>query len=86
MTIFPLRGCVIPLRSTWDKMGYLGVLLNHKYPKSVKKWLSYGYFPIEMLRDSIESHMEQEGILGRLFVPKRSKIGQEMAELGLFIT
>ena len=77
---------MISLRTTWVQRGYLGVLLNHKYPKSVKEWLSYGYFPIEMLRDSIESHMEQEGILGRLFVPKRSKIGQEMAELGLFIT
>ena len=64
----------------------MGIHLCQKDPKSVKKWLSYGYFPIEMLRDSIESHMEQEGILGRLFVPKRSKIGQEMAELGLFIT
>ena len=33
------------------------------------------------LRDSIESHMGRKGILLVSFVPKRSRIGQEMAEL-----
>ena len=34
----------------------------------------------------IENHMGPTGILGCLFVPKRSKIGQEMAVLYLFPT
>ena len=34
----------------------------------------------------IENHMGPKGILGCLFVPKRSKIGQEMAVLYLFPT
>ena len=73
--LFPLRGCVIPLRSTWDKTGSFGVHLFQKDPKSVKKWLSYGYFPTERLRDFIENHMGPKGILGCSFVSKRSKIG-----------
>ena len=84
--IFPLRGCVIPFRTTWDKRRYLGAHLYHKYPKSVKKWLRYGYFPVGRLGDSIENHMGQKGILGLFFVPKISKISQQMAGLGLFIT
>ena len=36
------RGCVIPLRTTWDKRGSFGVDLYQKDLKSVKKWLSYG--------------------------------------------
>ena len=84
MAIFPLRGCVIPLRTTWDIGGSLGVDLYQKDKKSVKKWLSYGYFPPERLCDSIENQMGQKGILRCSFVPKRSKIGQEMAELLLF--
>ena len=75
---------MISLRTTWDKRGSLGVHLCQKDPKSVKKWLSYGYFPTERLRDFIENHMGPKGILGCSFVPKRSKIGQEMAELWLF--
>ena len=39
-------GCVISLRATWDRRGSLGVHLRQKQPKSVKKWLSYGYFPL----------------------------------------
>ena len=52
--------------------------------KLVKKWLSYGYFPNERLRDFNENHMGPKGIFGYSFVPKRSKIGQEMAELWVF--
>ena len=36
---------------------------------------------VKRLRDSIENHMGQQGILGFTFVPIRSKIDQEMAEL-----
>ena len=64
MAIFPLRGWVIPLRTKWDRRGHLGVHLNKKDPKSVKKWLSYGYFPTERLHDSIENQMGQKGIFG----------------------
>ena len=70
-----------PLRNTWDKKGSFDVHLYQKDPKSVKKWLIQGHFPPERLRDSIESHMGQKGILLFSFVPKRSRIGQEMAEL-----
>ena len=38
-------------------------------------------FPPERLCDSIENQMGQKGILRCSFVPKRSKISQEMAEL-----
>ena len=69
MAIFPLRGFVIPLRTKWDRRASLRIDLCHKDPKSVKKWLRYGYFPTERLRDSIENHMGQKGILGHWFVP-----------------
>ena len=58
--------------------------MYQKDPKSAKKWLSYGHFLTERLCDSIEKHMGQNGILWCLFVPKISKIGQEIAELGAF--
>ena len=64
----------------------MGVHLYQKDQKSVKKWLSYGYFPTERLHDFVENHMGQEGILGCSFVPKRSKICPEMADLLLFFT
>ena len=82
MAIFSLRGCVILLGSTWDKRGSFGVHMYQKDPKSAKKWLSYGHFLTERLHDSIEKHMGQNGILWCLFVPKISKISQEIAELG----
>ena len=47
MAIFPLRGCVIPLRTTWDKRGCLGIHLYQKYPKLVKIWLSYCHFSLK---------------------------------------
>ena len=77
---------MISLRTTWYKRGFLSVCLCQKDQISVKKWLNYGYFPSERLRDFIENHMGPKGILGCSFVPKRSKIGQEMAELQLFST
>ena len=61
MAIFPLRGCMILVRTIYYKWGSLGVHQYQKDPKSVKKWLSYGFFPTERLRDSIENHMEQKG-------------------------
>ena len=84
MAIFPLGGCVISLRTIWDQRGSLGAHLFKKDPKSIKKWLWYGYFPTGRLCDFIENHMGPQGILGCSIVPKRFKIGQEMAELWLF--
>ena len=75
---------MISLRTRWDQREYLGVHLCLKDPKSVKKWLSYGYFPTDSLRDSIENHIGQKGMLGCSFVPKISKIGQDLAELWPF--
>ena len=82
--ISSLRGCVIPLGSRWDKRGSFGAHLYQKDPKYVKKWLNYGHFLPERLSNSIVNHMGQSGILWCSFVPKRSKIGQEMAELWPF--
>ena len=59
-------------------------ICTKKIKKSVKKWLSYGYFPTERLHDFVENHKGQEGILGCSFVPKRSQICPEMADLLLF--
>ena len=84
MAIFPLRGCMILVRTIYYKWGSLGVHQYQKDPKSVKKWLSYGYFLTERLCDLIENHMGPKGTLGCSFVPKISKVGQDMAELWLF--
>ena len=84
MAIFPLEGCMISLGSKWDKRGYFGVNLYQKDPKFVKKWLSYGHFLPERLRDSIGRQIVQKGILWCSFAPKSSKMGQEIAELWPF--
>ena len=84
MAIFPLIGCVIPLRTTWDKRVFFGVHLYQKDPKFVQKWLSYGHFPPQRLCDFIENYMWQKGILCCSIVPKWSKLGQELAELWPF--
>ena len=83
MVLFPLKGWVIPFRTTLDKRGPFGVHLCQKDPKSAKKRLIYGYFPTETLCDSIENHRGQKGILWCSFVPKRSIIREEKAELWL---
>ena len=54
MAIFPLRGCVLSLRTMRDQIRSLGVHLYQKDPKSVKIWLSYGHFATERFGDSIE--------------------------------
>ena len=52
---------MIPLGSTWDKRGSFGVHMYQKDQKSGKKWLSYGHFLTERLRDSTEKHIGQNG-------------------------
>ena len=59
----------------------LGLHLNQKYLKSGKKWLSYGQFTKGRLRDSSEYHARCKRSIRASFEPKRSKIGQEMAQL-----
>ena len=83
MVLFPLKGWVIPFRTTLDKRGPFGVHLCQKDPKSAKKQLIYGYFPTEKLQVSIENHIGQRTPWCS-FVPKLSKIHQEMADLWLF--
>ena len=75
---------MIQLRTSWDKRGSLGIDLYQQYKELVNKWLGYGNFPPERLCDSIQNHMRQKGMLGCLFVPKISKIGQDLAELWPF--
>ena len=59
MLIFSLRGCVIPLRTSWYKRECLCVHLYQKDPKYVKKWLSYGHFLPESLHDSIGNFKDE---------------------------
>ena len=76
-----MGGCVTPvsfMRDVWDP---LGLYFNQKELKSGKKWLSYGHFANCRLRDSSEYHAGCMGSIRASFEPKRSKIGQEMAEL-----
>ena len=79
MSIFPLGGCLIPSRTTLDKRGSFSVHLTRF--EIGQEMAQLWYFSPERLRDSIANHMGQRGILGCSFVPKRSKISQEMAEL-----
>ena len=58
-----------------------GLHLNQNDLKSDKKWLSYGQFTNGRLRDSSEYHVGCMVSIRASFEPKRSKIGQEMAEL-----
>ena len=75
---------MISVRTIWDQRGSLVIHLCQKDPKLVKKWLSYGYFSNERLHDFNENHMEPKENHGYSFLPKGSKISQEMAELLLF--
>ena len=59
----------------------LGLYLNQKYLKSGQKWLSYGQFTNGRLCDSSEYHAECKESIRASLEPKRSEIGQEMAEL-----
>ena len=59
----------------------LGLHFNPKYLKSGQKWPSYGQFTNGRLRDSIEFHAGCIGSIRASLERKRSKIGQEMAEL-----
>ena len=70
-----------PLSITRDVLDPLGLYLNQKDLKSGKKWLSFSQFTIERLGDSSEYHAGCMGSIRALFEQKRSKIGQEMAEL-----
>ena len=66
------------IQDVWDP---LGLHLNQKYLKSGKKRLSLGQLTIGRLRDSSEYHTGYIGSIRASFEPKRSKIGQETAQL-----
>ena len=81
MANLPMGGCVTQVTIMLDVWDSLGLHLNQKYLKLDKKRLSYGQFTIGRLRDSSEYHARCMGSIRASFEPKRSKIGQEMAEL-----
>ena len=85
MAIFQLKSCTILLRTTLDE-GPLGVHLYQNDPKSIKKWLIYGYFPNEKLRDSIENHMGQTGPFGVHLCHKDPKSIKIQLSYGYFTT
>ena len=66
------------IREVWDPLGFH---LNPKDLNSSQKWPSYSQFTNGRLRDSSEYHAGCMGSIRASFEPKRSKIGQEMAEL-----
>jgi len=72
---------VTPVSIMWDVWDPLGLDLNKKVQKSVKKRLSYGQFTKARLRDSSEYHVRCKRSIRASFEPKRSKIGPDMAEL-----
>ena len=66
------------IQDVWDP---LGLHLNQKDLKSGKKQLSFGQFTIERLHDLSDYHTGCIGSIRASFEPKRSKIGQETAQL-----
>ena len=66
------------IQDVWDS---LGLHLNQKVLKSDKKRPSCGQFTNRRLRDSSEYHARCMGFIRASFELKRSKIGQEPAEL-----
>ena len=81
MANLPIVGCVTPMSIKRDLLNLLGLHLNQKDLKSGKKRLSYGQFTSGRLRDSSEYQVGCMGSFRASCEPKRSKIGQEMAEL-----
>ena len=71
-----------PVSIIRDVRDPLGLHLNQRYLKSGKKWPSYGQFTNGRLRDSSEYHVGCMVSIRASFEPKRSKIGQQTAELG----
>ena len=76
-----MGGCLTDVSITRDLRDPFGLHLNVKDLKSGKKQLSYGQFTVGRLRDSSECHMGCMGSIRASFEPKRSKNGQETAEL-----
>ena len=76
-----MGGWVTPVSIMQDVWDPLGLYLNKKVLKSVKKRLSYGRFTNGRLRVSSEYHARCMGSIRASFEPKRSKIRLEMAEL-----
>ena len=81
MANLPTKGWVTQDSILPDIRNPLGLHLNHKDLKLGKNWLSSAQFTKGRLRDSSEYHAGCMGFIRASFEPKRSKIGQEMAEL-----
>ena len=81
MANLPVGGCATPVSILRDVLDPLGLYLNQKNLKSGKKRLCYGQFTSGRLRDSSEYQAGCMGSFRASCEPKRSKIGQEMAEL-----
>ena len=86
ITIFPLRGCVIPMKTPWDQRGSLGIHLCQKDPKSVKKWLSYTNFPLRGCVISLRTTWDQRGSLGVLLCQKDLKLVKKRLSYGYLPT
>ena len=74
-------GGVTPVSIMLDVRDPFGLHLDQKDLKSGKKRLSYGQFTNGRLRDSSEYHVGCMVSIRASFEPKRSKIGQQTAEL-----
>ena len=72
---------MIPVSIMQDVWDPLGLHLYKKDLKLGKKWLFYGQFTNGRLRDSSEYHAGCMGFIRASFELKKSKIGQETAEL-----
>ena len=72
---------MIPVSIIQDVWEPLGLHLYKKDLKLGKKWLFYGQFTNGRLRDSSEYHAGCMGFIRASFELKKSKIGQETAEL-----
>ena len=81
MANLPQEGCVTQASVKWDVWNPLGLHFNQKDLKTGKTWLSYDQFTIGRLRDSSKYHTRNMGSIRASLEPKRSKIGQETAEL-----
>ena len=81
MANIPIGGCLTPANIMQDVWDPLRLHLNQNDLKLGKQQLSYGQFTYCRLRDFSEYHARYMGSIRASFEPKRSKLGQEMAEL-----
>ena len=81
MADLPMGGWVTQVSIMLYEWDSLGLHLNQKHLKLGKKQQSYGQFTIGRLRDPSEYHAKCKRSMKASFESKRSKIGQETAQL-----